>query len=71
MIEAAAKGAISPDDICDDFLRSIGPCALRDLGALAWSTRMGTFFIPYNFFAEMFATAAPFLPDWKTHNKHR
>jgi hypothetical protein len=70
-IEAAAKNAISPEAIVDDMLRSIGACALRDLGGLAWGTRMGTFFLPYNFFAELFATAAPFMPDWKTHNKHR
>lgn len=71
LIEAAAKSAVMPDTITDDFLRSIGACALRDLGALAWSTRMGTFFLPFNFFTGLFALAAPFLPDWKTHNKHR
>jgi hypothetical protein len=38
---------------------------------LAWGTRMGTWFLPYNFFAELFAFAAPFMPDWKTHNKSR
>jgi hypothetical protein len=38
---------------------------------MAVSSRMGTFFLPYNFFTEMFATAAPYLPDWKTHNKTR
>jgi len=72
MIEAAAKSAAEPGDITDDFFRSIGAgSAYRDLGALAWSTRMGTFFIPYSFFAGLFAAAAPFLPDWKTHNKNR
>jgi hypothetical protein len=38
---------------------------------MAVGSRMGTFFLPYNFFTEMFATAAPYLPDWKTHNKTR
>ena len=71
MIEAAAKNAVQPDAITDDMLRSIGACAYRDLGSLAWATRMGTFFLPYNFFSELFATFAPFMPDWKTHNKHR
>ena len=71
MIEAAAKGAVAPSDLPDDIFRSIGGAALRDLGGLAWGTRMGTFFLPYNFFARAFAIAAPFMPDWKTHNKDR
>ncbi|GAX25171.1 hypothetical protein FisN_16Hh008 [Fistulifera solaris] len=71
MIEAAAKSAVTPESVTNDMLRSIGPCALRDMGGLAWGTRMGTFFLPYNFFAEVFAFFAPFLPDWKTHNQHR
>lgn len=32
MIESAAKGAVTPDSVTDDMLRSIGVCALRDLG---------------------------------------
>jgi short-subunit dehydrogenase len=32
MIEAAAKNAVTPDSVTDDMLRSIGACALRDLG---------------------------------------
>jgi short-subunit dehydrogenase len=71
LIEAAAKNAASPNDITSDIFRSIGACAYRDLGTLAWCTRIGTFFIPYNLFTELFATAAPFLPDWKAHNKNR
>jgi len=72
MIEAAAQNAASPDEVlANDMFRSIGACAYRDLGTLAWSTRLGTFFLPYNIFSELFATAAPFMPDWKTHNKHR
>ena len=71
ILESACKQAVPPEDLPDDIFRSIGCCALRDLGAMAWSSRMGTFFLPYNFFTEMFAAAAPFLPDWKTHNKTR
>jgi short-subunit dehydrogenase len=71
MIEAAAHAAVTPDSVVNDIFCSIGACAYRDLGALAWSTRLGTFFIPYNLFTKLFATAAPYLPDWKTHNKHR
>ena len=71
MIEAAAQSAVSPDSIVQDIFKSIGVCAYRDLGALAWSTRLGTFFIPYNLFAELFATFAPLMPDWKAHNKTR
>ena len=32
MIEAAAKSAVTPESVTDDMLRSIGPCALRDMG---------------------------------------
>jgi short chain dehydrogenase len=99
MIEAAAKGAVSPDSLMNDMFRSIGVCAWRDLGGailvflraycclhhsfialiispssrvgMAMGTRMGTFFLPFNFFAEMFAFAAPYLPDWKNHVQHR
>ena len=71
LIQAAAANAVRPEDITSDILRSVGVCAYRDLGALAWSTRLGTFFLPYNLFAELFAAAAPYMPDWKTHNQHR
>mmetsp|Transcript_12375 Transcript_12375/g.16230 ORF Transcript_12375/g.16230 Transcript_12375/m.16230 type:complete len:329 (+) Transcript_12375:188-1174(+) len=71
MIEAAAQNAVTPESVTDDMLRSVGACALRDLGTLAWATRMGTFFLPYNLFSELFATFAPLMPDWKTHNKGR
>ena len=71
ILESACKQAVPPEDLPDDIFRSIGGCALRDLGGMAVSSRMGTFFLPYNFFTEMFAAAAPYLPDWKTHNKTR
>jgi short-subunit dehydrogenase len=72
LIEAAAKNAVAPQAIVQDIFRSVGAgCASRDLGALAWGTRIGTFFIPHNAFCALFATAAPYLPDWKTHNKNR
>lgn len=34
MIEAAAKSAVSPDSVTDDMFRSVGPCALRDMGGM-------------------------------------
>jgi len=71
LMEAAQKSAVPPDSLPNDIFRSIGVCALRDLGGLAVGTRMGTFFMPYNFFTKLFATAAPFLPDYKKHNKTR
>jgi short-subunit dehydrogenase len=71
ILESACKAAVPPEDLPDDIFRSIGACALRDLGGMAVGTRMGTFFLPYNFFTEIFATAAPYLPDWKTHSKTR
>lgn len=71
ILESACKQAVPPEDLPDDIFRSIGASALRDLGALALSSRMGTFFLPYNFFTELFAAAAPYLSDWKVHNKAR
>jgi short-subunit dehydrogenase len=71
LITKAAESAVTPESVTDDMLRSIGVCAQRDLGGLAWGTRLGTWFLPYNAFAELFATAAPYLPDWKKHNVHR
>jgi short-subunit dehydrogenase len=71
ILESACKQAVPPEALPDDIFRSIGVCALRDLGGMAVGSRMGTFWLPYNFFTEMFATAAPYLPDWKTHNKTR
>ena len=71
LIEAAAQNAVTPDAIVPDILRSVGACAYRDLGGLAWGTRLGTFFLPYNLFSEAFAAAAPYIPDWKAHSKNR
>jgi short-subunit dehydrogenase len=71
MIEAAAQNAVKPEDITADIFRSIGACAWRDLGGVAWGTRLGTFFLPYNMFSELFAIAAPYFPDWKSHSKGR
>ena len=71
MLEAAAKQAVTPDSLPDDMFRSIGACALRDLGGVAMGVRMGTFFLPYNLSTVCFAMAAPFLPDYKKHNKTR
>jgi len=98
LMESAQKSAVAPDVLPDEILRSVGVCALRDIGGeflcrwiwiifyfcllnsygivfyvtgLAQSTRIGTFFIPYNIFTMMFAAAAPFLPDYKNHDKNR
>lgn len=71
LMEAAQKSAVPPQKLPNDIFRSVGVCALRDLGSMAWGTRMGTFFLPYNFFTEMFTAAAPYLPDYKKHNKAR
>lgn len=71
LMEAAQKSAVPPQDLPNEIFRSIGVCALRDLGGMAWSTRMGTFFLPFNFFTELFTVAAPFLPDYKNHNQSR
>ena len=71
LMEQAQKSAVGPEMLPNEILRSIGCCALRDLGAMAWGTRIGTFFIPYNFFTELFTAASPFLNDYKVHNKNR
>jgi len=71
LMEAAQKGAVPPDDLPNDIFKSIGVCALRDMGGLAVGTRMGTFFLPYNFFTCLFSAAAPLLSDYKVNNKLR
>mmetsp|Transcript_12237 Transcript_12237/g.19783 ORF Transcript_12237/g.19783 Transcript_12237/m.19783 type:complete len:321 (+) Transcript_12237:192-1154(+) len=71
LMEQAQKSAVGPELLPNEILRSVGCCALRDLGPMAWGTRIGTFFIPYNFFTELFTVAAPFLKDYKVHNKSR
>ena len=71
LMEQAQKSAVGPELLPNEILRSIGCCALRDLGGMAWGTRIGTFFIPYNFFTELFTAASTFLPDYKVHNKNR
>lgn len=71
LMEQAQKSAVGPEALPNEILRSVGCCALRDIGAMAWGTRIGTFFIPYNFFTELFTAASPFLNDYKVHNKNR
>jgi len=71
LLESARKQAVTPDALPDEMFKSIGMCALRDVGGMALGTRMGTFFIAYNFFTGIFAAAAPYLPDYKTHSKTR
>lgn len=71
LMESAQKSAVSPDLLPDEIFRSVGVCVLRDIGGMAQATRIGTFFIPYNIFTMIFAAAAPYLPDYKNHNKNR
>jgi short-subunit dehydrogenase len=35
MMEAAAKSAVTLESVTNDILRSMGPCALQDMGGLA------------------------------------
>jgi len=61
-----------PSNLVQIYIRLFcGTSLFQKFTALAWATRMGTFFLPYNMFTELFALAAPYMPDWKTHNKHR
>jgi len=71
LMEAAQKSAVPPSDLPNQIFKSIGACATRDIGGMALGTRIGTFFLPYNFFTRIFAVAAPFLPDYKKHNANR
>ena len=48
-----------------NFLKSVDVCAFRDLGGMAYGTRMGTFFLPFNIFTEFFATSVLFVPYYK------
>ncbi|GMI10655.1 hypothetical protein TrVE_jg2288 [Triparma verrucosa] len=71
LMEAAQKSAVPPQQLPNEIFKSIGACATRDIGAMAVGTRLGTFFIPYNLFTRIFAVFAPFLSDYKQHNKNR
>ena len=71
LMEAAQKSAVPPQDLPNAIFKSIGACTLNDLGGMAVGTRMGTFFLPYNFFTGMFTMAAPFLGDYKKHHSER
>jgi len=71
LMETAQRGAVEAGSLPDEIFKSVGVCALRDLGGLAVGTRMGTFFLPYNFFTCLFSLAAPLLPDYKVNNKLR
>lgn len=71
LMEAAQKKAVPPQDLPNAIFKSIGACCLNDVGGMAVSTRMGTFFMPYNFFTELFTMAAPYLSDYKRHNAER
>lgn len=71
LMEAAQRSAVPPQELPNAILRAVGACALRDLGGMAVGTRVGTFFLPYNFFTQLFAMAAPLLPDYKEHNAKR
>jgi short-subunit dehydrogenase len=71
LMEAAQKSAVPPQTLPNDIFRSVGACALRDLGGMALGTRIGTFFLPYNLFTIIFTVAAPLLGDYKKHNANR
>jgi len=71
LMESAQKQAVEPDELPKAILRSVGRCALSDIGGMAFGTRIGTWFLPFNIFTKMFAVAAPYLPDYKKHNANR
>ena len=41
ILESACKQAVPPDALPDDIFRSIGACAIRDLGGVALGSRIG------------------------------
>jgi len=71
LMESAQKVAVQPDQLPNEMFKSIGACALRDIGGMALGTRAGTFFIPFNAITMLFGFAAPYLPDYKNHDKNR
>ena len=72
LMEQAQKSAVEPEELPRAILKAIGRCALFDIGSMAVATRLGTWFLPFNAFTGLFATAAPFLPDYiKVRRKRR
>jgi len=68
MMEAAQKSAVDPEELPRSIFKCIPNAYLYDIGEMAVGTRLGTWFLPFNFFTMCFAKAAPFLPDYKKHN---
>jgi len=71
MMEMAKKGAVSPDALPDEILRSIGKCVLRDVGGFAIGMRILTCTLSENFMASTFAALAHKLPDYKKYSTER
>ncbi|CAN0100077.1 unnamed protein product, partial [Phaeothamnion confervicola] len=71
MMDQAQRAAVAPSTLPAAVFRSIGRVVWRDVGAVAVSMRIAASAVPYNALATLFAVAAPFLPDYKNHDRNR
>mmetsp|Transcript_2375 Transcript_2375/g.3188 ORF Transcript_2375/g.3188 Transcript_2375/m.3188 type:complete len:314 (-) Transcript_2375:24-965(-) len=71
LMEKASQGAMQPSMLPDVIFRSLGRVVWRDIGSFAIAMRVVTSVIPGSFMAWVAAVFAPYLPDYKNHDKAR
>jgi short-subunit dehydrogenase len=70
-LEMAQKSAVSPASIPGKMLTCVGRSHVADMGAMAVGVRCVVAIVPYDFLTGVFSFAAPYLGDYKKHNKNR
>ena len=60
---------MSADSLPDTIFQSIGWFVMRDLGNMGMGVRAVVACASYNFLAMLFGMGAPFMDDYKRHDK--
>jgi hypothetical protein len=60
---------VSADSLPDTIFQSIGWFVMRDLGNMGMGVRAVVACASYNFLAMLFGMGAPFMDDYKRHDK--
>ena len=68
-LEMAKKTAVGAETLPDVIFQSIGWFVLRDLGSMGLIVRTVVAGARYNFLATVFGMGAPFMGDYKRHDK--
>ncbi|KAG5176236.1 hypothetical protein JKP88DRAFT_270878 [Tribonema minus] len=71
MMDKAARGAVAASTLPKVIFKSVGRVVWREVGAPAVIMRLSASLLPGNFLYWSSAVAAPFLPDYKTHDVNR